>query len=755
MKPGMFMESSIKNNLEADKEYRFLELTPQTVAWPRRDGCSRVLLVAFNVPGYYSMAIRSLALTSTLCEETNGSHDVRYVEINVNDDREPLLERIRCWEPTVVGFSVNIWNLTVSMDFIKAVRKLLPSTAILLGGQEVTGSAAGFMKNHAEIEYVIEGEGEIPFLQFLAGWDPGTRKLADPANVSGLTYRDNGLIVTTGPARIVPSLDDLPSPILAGLVPVHEKNKLGVMLEGARGCPFRCSFCFEGARSNKVRTSSLARLAAEARHMASRGATYFHIMDPILCNSEPERLKGLSGLFRDLSRRHKMQVSLETYAQHIDDRTAAHLSEFTIIDVGLQSINPATLREIRRSFRRDRFLKGLASIRKVTPNFNIYLICGLPHETLTTFLKGILFVLGERPARIFINELCLLNGTELRWRHAEYGYDFNPSPPYRVYASRWMNHFEMQLANVLSSVVYRGYNSSIRALFPSAPWIRTLALPTGKTVAFELHTECRRTCPGCSAAADSRTTAGPDAWESLIRDAAGADVEILGADPVHSPAGRRLSARLQFAGAARLKMTSPPEAFADPEMIEKLVSNGVLHYKTFLASTELQRKEQDPLSDHAEDRLRYLKNITRAFSIKGYSSIRPISELVVIYSGEAPETYRKAVDLACRCNVDLVSIPLILQDRGEAWVREMADCFRENVRTGTWLKVPEGIARAALKDVRDLEAVLSLLKQLGLLSDEPNTPPCMVSEQSTSRTRQHIKNEGANGIHEYPDIPVL
>lgn len=681
------MDIVLNSSLEPGRDYGFLELAPDAGAWPE-DGRGRSLLVSFNTPGYYSLAVRILALTAHRSPTVNGSWDTRYVEADITEDPANLAAAITAWRPDVVAFTVNIWNLQRCLDLIPVLKQALSGSAIVLGGQEVTNSVTDFLAEHRAIDFIIDGEGEIPFLELLAAWDRSSRSLADTMAVSGLRYRRDGSTAFTGPARLVEDLDSLPSPVLAGLVPVRTKNKLGVMLEGARGCPYQCSFCFEGSRVTKVRMASIERLSAEAHFMADRGATYFHLMDPILCNSKPERLKGIADLFKDLNRGRKMQISLETYAQHIHDGIAPYLADFTIIDVGLQSINPDTQKEIRRNFSSERFRAGLASLRQVNPNFNLYLICGLPHETLRTFLEGIEFIIAERPMRIFINELCLLNGTELRRRAADYGYEFDPAPPYRVHASRWMGRREMRFANVLSNLLFRRYNHSLPALLPTAPWMSRQWRPAALPLTIDLSS----------------------AGGTADVDAAGADVEVLAAAPADAPLVLRTLGQLQLMGAQRLKLTAPLDAFADPRVVERLAGLGVLQVKTYLTAANAAG-------------LPNLANLARSFSMKGYASIRPVSELVVLRDNEDLPGYLKLLDAAFRSDAEVVTVPRSIDGLGSDWRRLLAGLFRDRVQAGKWMKAPPGVAAEALADLSERDAVVELLGRLELLSGDEGREP--------------------------------
>ncbi len=714
MQVSTIMDLQINNKLDSTTDYRLLDLSPAQAEWPRDPSRSRVLLIAFNVPGYYSLAVRILSLTAALCDATRNRADVRYLELDLDQDRTALLERLSAWAPDIIGLSTNIWNLTPVLRLVTDIKQRSPQITTLLGGQEVTNSVTDFLSENHGIDYIVDGEGELPFLQFLENWSPAERRLTEPSRISGLRYRSNGTVACTGPAAVVPTLDDLPSPILAGLVPAGKKYKLGIMLEGARGCPFQCSFCFEGSRVTKVRMASIERLSEEARSMAAQGASYFHLLDPILCNSRPERLKALSDLFRDLNRQRKMLISLETYAQHINDAIAPYLSEFTSIDVGLQSINLETQREIRRQFSSERFLAGLESLRKTNRRFNLYLICGLPHETTVSFLEGIRFVIGQRPVQIFLNELCLLNGTELRRRAADYGYVFDPLPPYRVRATAWMDRRDLLMTNVLSKVVERRYNLSLDCLFPLAPWTRQGSLQRA-VIRLSHQSSCGRSCPGCQAGAGSAPPVGGRP-PSLDAAAAGADVHIQGGDAIGDPAYRKLYGDLMLMGASRIRLSAPLEAFPDVTEVQKLLSLGLLHFKTCYAG------ETDRLPAHKA--LENLGNLCRTFSMHGYASLRPFTEVVALHAGGSPRAYIEKVNRIASFAPDLITVPAPPGGEDDTWMNELVASFWDLQQRGLWLALPRAAAEFALRQHRERARLVPLLEELGLLSTATRFPPC-------------------------------
>ena len=701
--------------------WKHLELDWDGAAWPAEGTKARVLLVAINVPGYYSLPVRILSLVANQSRALIERFETRYVELKNNDDYERFIEIMANWLPEIVGFSVNIWNREACVHVSKKIKEILPEVRVLAGGQEVTNSVIDYLAEVPEFDYIIDGEGEIPFRQFLENWDLSSSSLRDPLLVSGLRYRENGETRFSGQGQVVASLDEVPSSILAGLVPAHQKNLLGVMLEGSRGCPFRCSFCFEGGRKSKVRIASIERLRQEAEGMVSLGATYFHVMDPILCNSDLERLRGLTAVFERLRAANPNTViSVEVYANRITEQIAECLKPCTIIDVGLQTTNPDTAKAIHRPFLPEKFRQGVEQLRRTKSSFNLYLICGLPYETLTSYLRGVRFVLDERPTRVFFNELCLLNGTELRRRAEDLGYEFDPRPPYLVTSTAWMSERVLKIAQVLSKEVEKRYNLSARAVHVTAPWLSKETIGKGGRLPVRLNSGCSLKCPGC-AAAESTCPAKWDNAEAVLNRAADMDIELTGGDGLVKGPLLRLIGQLQLAGAARIKVIAPPSTFRDFDLVEKLVHRGVWHFKTFLLASE---GESAVKGDKVAGMMNDLESLNRPFPLRGYAVIRPHLEIVLVADGTVPRQYRTAIESAAGPHVTVITVPESVRKMGDEWVEVLAEAFDEGIASNHWIKVPRAIALRAFESMGGCDEILGHLEELDLISRVANRPPC-------------------------------
>jgi len=701
--------------------WQHLDLAHEPGACEGNDRC-RVLLVAINVPGHYSLPVRILALMANQSQELSTKFDVRYLEFLNNEDPVNIAKAVVNQCPKLVGFSVNIWNRDITFSVLERLKQTHAGMKTLVGGQEVSNSMVDYLADNLAIDYLIDGEGELPFMQFLETWSQTENGLQDPDQVSGLRYRQADTVVATRPAEIIPSLDDIPSPILAGMVAARKDYQLGIMLEGARGCPFKCSFCFEGGRKIKVRTTSIQRLQSEAIKMAEQGATYFHIMDPILGNSDPVRLERLTAIFDKLtSINAKIVSSVEAYAHQITLELAAFFRCFTIVDVGLQTAHPETARAIHRPWRPEKFKQGLAHLRQAQVPYNLYLICGLPYETLASYLNGIRSVISEQPTRIFLNELCILNGTELRRQSHEYEYVFDKRPPYTLRASKWMSKLELQFAEVLSKIVQRHYNLSAKAVHTTAPWLPKTAPHYGRHVAIRLDAPCSVECKGCDAATQSQTRP-PENLETILAGAMDIDADIITGDQVDTSFLMRLVGQLTLAGAARIRLVGPMSLFAHYDLLQKLVNRGVWHYCTF---DSLDKDIGD--ASLLETRELVMTNFANTFSLIGHADIQPALEVIMLFNNTTgyPRGTRQQFEHFFKLRPTTIwTIP----DCGPA-IRSECDfefktIFWEGIQFKNWLKLPVSLFQSMLSASGLDNNIASQCEALKLTSRAPNRPPC-------------------------------
>ena len=86
-------------------------------------------------------------------------------EYTINQNLDDILKGIYRDHPEVLCISCYIWNISYVKNLIREVHKVLPDTAIWLGGPEVSYDARKVLEEHPEVTGVMKGEGEVTFLE--------------------------------------------------------------------------------------------------------------------------------------------------------------------------------------------------------------------------------------------------------------------------------------------------------------------------------------------------------------------------------------------------------------------------------------------------------------------------------------------------------------------------------------------------------------------------------------------------------------
>ena len=427
---------------------------------------TKVVLVALNKPNNYALALGYLKLYAQTDPELNSRLTFSELQLSADTRTFSVAVRIAAQRPGIVGFSCNVWNIHRILKVVKHLRRFCPSVPIIFGGQEVTNSQIDYMGRCPQVDVLVDGEGEETFRRVLR-----SIVLADGgslAEIPGIQYRADGQVQTTPRAEAIAELNLIPSPYLADLIEVLPDAHLGVMIETARGCRFRCTFCFEGSRFKKIRYFPMERVEAEIAHMAAKGAHDFHILDPILANADRERLTEMNRIIEQHILPHgRHTLSVEVHAELLKADTIHLLKHFTLFDVGLQSVNAVAMKHIRRPVNWDRFLNGVELLRTLPGRTNLYVLEGLPGENFFLFLRSVRFVFDLDVPRLFLNRLCVLNGTELSTDAAGLKLRHSETPPYIAMSNYSFSEHEVQLGDIFGKTLMREHGATV---LPSVLW---------------------------------------------------------------------------------------------------------------------------------------------------------------------------------------------------------------------------------------------------------------------------------------------
>ena len=197
----------------------------------------RTLLVTLNAKYIHSsLALRYLKYY--IREKAGFNADI--LEFSINNNILEMLQDIYSYKPEIIGFACYIWNIEMTRQLISLIKSVMPEVKIICGGPEVSYEPESLMMIDKNIDYIISGEGEKPFLSLLTKIYNNDKLSLEP----GIVFIDDAKVVNGG----IYTLDNLNELIF----PYNEeeisssKDKI-IYYESSRGCPFSCQYCLSSA----------------------------------------------------------------------------------------------------------------------------------------------------------------------------------------------------------------------------------------------------------------------------------------------------------------------------------------------------------------------------------------------------------------------------------------------------------------------------------------------------------------------------
>ncbi len=206
-----------------------------------------------------------------------------------------------------------------------------------------------------------------------------------------------------------------------------------MLLETARGCRFRCKYCYYPKGRKTQRFLSAEQILANLNYAAEHGATEVVLLDPTL-NQRRDFAEFLRLLDRGNAGR-RLAFSGELRAEGIDPQTAGLLraANFHEVEIGLQSVEPRTWALMGRPTNLAAFQRGAKALLAEGIEVQVDLILGLPGDTVDSVRRGIDFLHRTQAySKVQVFNLSILPGTVFRREAEQLGLKYQPWPPYYV-----------------------------------------------------------------------------------------------------------------------------------------------------------------------------------------------------------------------------------------------------------------------------------------------------------------------------------
>jgi Radical SAM superfamily/B12 binding domain len=334
---------------------------------------------------------------------------------------QAIIER----EPGIVGFSCYLWNIDRSLWIAAQLKRIRPDMVIVLGGPEITNDNA-WVFGSGLVDFAVVGEGEQTFSELLEAILAGeeARRL-----IPGLWRKTEPRIPLF--RKPLANLDEVSSPYLCGILNAADERML--LLETIRGCVFKCKFCYYPKSYDSLYFLSEEKIKANLKHAREAEVTEVILLDPTL-----NQRRDFDDFLRLLARENPGQRFTyfgELRSEGIKPETAKLLraANFTEVEIGLQSVDPATQDLMDRRNNMKAFERGVSALLDAGIRVKVDLIIGLPGDTMASVRRGFDYLSSSKmftSTQVF--NLAILPGTAFRSEAEELGLQFQPRPPYYV-----------------------------------------------------------------------------------------------------------------------------------------------------------------------------------------------------------------------------------------------------------------------------------------------------------------------------------
>lgn len=422
----------------------------------------KILLAACNAKYIHS----NLAVYSLRAYTGEYARNIVLKEYTINQQKDDIMKDMYLEKPDVICVSCYIWNITFVKALMQDLRKILPDVPFWAGGPEVSFDAVEFLQENPAFTGVIVGEGEKTFLEFVKYYADNEQVVRDVKslchggdgieNIPGLVWRDRDGIRHNGWREVL----DLCSVPFVYQDLQEFKNRI-IYYESSRGCPFSCSYCLSSV-DKKLRFRDLELVKKELQFFLDNRVPQVKFVD------------------RTFNCKHDHAMEIWKYiAEHDNGVTNFHFEisadllreeELALmqtmrpgliqLEIGVQSTNPDTIREIRRTMNFERLKE---TVNRIHSFGNIHqhldLIAGLPYEDYGSFRKSFDDVYALRPQQLQLGFLKVLKGSYMKEMAPEYSIVHKEQEPYEVLRTRWLSYEDVLKLKMVEDMVEVYYNS--------------------------------------------------------------------------------------------------------------------------------------------------------------------------------------------------------------------------------------------------------------------------------------------------------
>ena len=338
-----------------------------------------------------------LAYIATAIDRAGYELEIIDIDAHRYSDAE-VEEMLKSKEYDVAGMGCIITGYK-TVKRLAGIIKKYKNVPVMVGNSVATSIPELLLKN-TEVDIAVIGEGDITAVEVLGAIE----KKEHLSSVKGIYYKENGQIFATPPREPIADIDSIPviNWSLFNMDIYLEKSRLhidepyppipfdqlkSVPINTARGCAFRCTFCYHVFRDYKYRIRSPQNIFEEIITLKEKyGFNYVNLFDELTFYSIPQVES-----FLDTMKLYNLGVYWVACCRgnlfrEKDIELARRLKEAGCIGLvySLESASPEILKAMNKKITKDEFMEQTRTLRKAGLATWTSIVIGYPQETEDT-----------------------------------------------------------------------------------------------------------------------------------------------------------------------------------------------------------------------------------------------------------------------------------------------------------------------------------------------------------------------------------
>ena len=335
--------------------------------------------------------------------------------LNVNEqlgyplDLARIVSDVRAFGPDLIAFSLVTNQAGFAVQMAEEIRKHV-SVPVVCGGIHPT-VATMEMLDTGLFDAVFIGESEYALRDYVQALENG----GDISAVSNICYKKDGAVIKNSVRPFLP-LEQLPPKdyeIFDFQKMIDAKNGW-VGLMASRGCPFRCSYCFNHqivelycndlnlpqGKLHYVRHHPVKDVIDEIKYLQTHYKNIsMYIFDDDLFTFSRDYLRDFCAAYKKVS---TTPFTVNAHVQIFDAEMARSLRDAgcSIVKFGIESGSERVRSEVmNRHMKNDLIKRALAVAESAGLHSSTFVMIGLPTETRQELLETIQLLAESRPGR--------------------------------------------------------------------------------------------------------------------------------------------------------------------------------------------------------------------------------------------------------------------------------------------------------------------------------------------------------------------